>query len=722
MKIKFIMTFGIIALIALIAFAASKDAGTVSREGKDVALTKGDIKITFSPENITCNGDLCEFKIIIKNNGIGTATSNIAYKDLAYSINIDNVKFLTLSYKEDYMNNISTYDTKCLDACDETRNKCGSMSRCINGSYLIPATRLIPITGKNIKLSSNITTLYGSFVVPAYSKGVFDYTLILKDNKFVIPEPTYSSDTASIIALYHLNNDSLYGETQTFVVDYTGVHNSTIVTSSPQTTGVFGGDAYFDNTRISIPTWDYYSGAKSFTWSFWSKRGTSQTANDWIYQGYWKVGGPGIMMDSTFAPGLAVFASWSANRCYTYYQNNSAWDAAVWHQFAYVWVGNGASSTMTLYEDGKLDAIGSPITCASNMATTTYNLTMGWGARDGYDLNSWIDEFAIYNRALSAAEILALYNEQRCNYGTTSIDPTTDYNCAEMASNGADMSPRGINMTGNILLYHFNNDSTYGESDTKVYDFSGGTYNGTPTDGAVYTSSGKLNGAYDFDGNNDYIATTFNPTSLGTSGPFTISFWYYDDGDTSYDLIAPSTTAPRFYFVLISGTWYYGLGGSYWNPTFLTTANRWNHIVLQYTGTNATVYQDNVEKLNIAGTPGAYRNGVIGISHPTQYASLNGRIDEFAIWNRSLSLSEIAFLYNDQKCVYWNVDCSYNCTYSREQYGYRNITSNSTMVFYNAGKTIFNNMSLNFPWTQQYIKVNTSGCEIDISNGGGINS
>ena len=31
----------------------------------------------------------------------------------------------------------------------------------------------------------------------------------------------------------------------------------------------------------------------------------------------------------------------------------------------------------------------------------------------------------------------------------------------------------GINMTGNVLLMHFNNDSSYGENDSLIYDFSG---------------------------------------------------------------------------------------------------------------------------------------------------------------------------------------------------------------------------------------------------------
>lgn len=53
---------------------------------------------------------------------------------------------------------------------------------------------------------------------------------------------------------------------------------------------------------------------------------------------------------------------------------------------------------------------------------------------------------------------------------------------------------RGANMTGNVLLLHFNNDSAYGENDTHVYDFSGNGNNGTITSAIWNSSGGKLYG------------------------------------------------------------------------------------------------------------------------------------------------------------------------------------------------------------------------------------
>jgi len=84
----------------------------------------------------------------------------------------------------------------------------------------------------------------------------------------------------------------------------------------------------------------------------------------------------------------------------------------------------------------------------------------------------------------------------------------------ELPNNQADSY---VNMTGNVLLIwrirlesvrnekpsvshlHFNNDSSYGENNTHVYDFSGMGNNGTVTN-ATWTSSGKFGGAFEFDG------------------------------------------------------------------------------------------------------------------------------------------------------------------------------------------------------------------------------
>jgi len=77
-----------------------------------------------------------------------------------------------------------------------------------------------------------------------------------------------------------------------------------------------------------------------------------------------------------------------------------------------------------------------------------------------------------------------------------------------------------------VLMMNFDNISTLDENSTNITDVSSNENNGTPTNGAVWNSSGKYNGAYQFDGINDYIITTQN---MGITGSMdrTMSAWIY---------------------------------------------------------------------------------------------------------------------------------------------------------------------------------------------------
>jgi hypothetical protein len=78
-----------------------------------------------------------------------------------------------------------------------------------------------------------------------------------------------------------------------------------------------------------------------------------------------------------------------------------------------------------------------------------------------------------------------------------------------------------INMTGNVLLMHFNNQSAFGETNTlavanAIYDFSNNGNNGTlgnsttGTNPLLNTTSCVFSNCYTFDGKNDHINLSSN--------------------------------------------------------------------------------------------------------------------------------------------------------------------------------------------------------------------
>ena len=83
-----------------------------------------------------------------------------------------------------------------------------------------------------------------------------------------------------------------------------------------------------------------------------------------------------------------------------------------------------------------------------------------------------------------------------------------------------------------VLMMNFNNVSALGENATYIVDVSGNGNNGTATNGAFFNSTGKYDGAYSFDGLNDYISISggggLNNLQTGSIGMWGKWIWRID--------------------------------------------------------------------------------------------------------------------------------------------------------------------------------------------------
>lgn len=179
---------------------------------------------------------------------------------------------------------------------------------------------------------------------------------------------------------------------------------------------------------------------------------------------------------------------------------------------------------------------------------------------------------------------------------------------------------------------------------------------------AASYAAGKLGNAYDFDGTPGYgHGRTVVDSIFSLSGDFTISFW------VNLSDVAPalSNNAVLSNFDLSGGfpNWngwliYVDNNASgvimadgintvgYYPATFTTST--WYHVVIYRSGSDVWIYLDG---------SGIYANiypGALTTSVQPLYVGmgffggtpLNGLLDEVAIWNRALSVTEIADLYN----------------------------------------------------------------------------
>ncbi|ODS37905.1 MAG: hypothetical protein A7315_13045 [Candidatus Altiarchaeales archaeon WOR_SM1_79] len=201
-----------------------------------------------------------------------------------------------------------------------------------------------------------------------------------------------------------------------------------------------------------------------------------------------------------------------------------------------------------------------------------------------------------------------------------------------------------------VLLFHFNNDSAFGESNTFAYDFSGNGNNGN-INGAVYTT-GKYDKGLLFDGANDYVEVA-NSASLKPTNAITIEAWVNPDTVSTYNTIVSKYYLDGYYLRLENGG--IGFSGRGWlgtDPNIVPTGS-WSHIVGTYDGTDTKIYL-NGQLVNSGQTCSPPPCTLNHVTHPLRIGAwpvttglpFDGTIDEVAIYNRALSESEIADHYD----------------------------------------------------------------------------
>lgn len=196
-----------------------------------------------------------------------------------------------------------------------------------------------------------------------------------------------------------------------------------------------------------------------------------------------------------------------------------------------------------------------------------------------------------------------------------------------------------------------------------VSDSTGNGNTGTVNGTVPFTGTGKVNNAADFSGSNgNYIeigwATTPSLTTAVTDGGFSVCTWIYPESLTGElgifgigngtDGINLATYDDTVYF------WYKGRniiqGGS-------LSINTWHHICgVVELGLDISIYLDGSPVVSSGASGGAstYTLGagnkiIIGNEHEILNGQFfNGLIDDVSLWNRALSASEVASLYEHQ--------------------------------------------------------------------------
>jgi|CXWL01.1.fsa_nt_gi hypothetical protein len=313
------------------------------------------------------------------------------------------------------------------------------------------------------------------------------------------------------------------------------------------------------------------------------------------------------LITSGNAPGRLYFYGHSADLA-----SATAIQPNTWYHGAVTYDG----TTVNVFVNGILEN-SAPI--ALNTALNTNGITIGHRAGGSF-WTGQLDEPTIYDRALSAAEILAIYNAGSAG------------KCSECTP-----SPNGI-----VGWWGGNGNSQ---------DLISGN-NGTLVNGATF-APGKVDQAFSLNqSNSTYVDLPAATSNLLNNSAGSISAWVNPSAVGDNDIVAAFGTGNAGEGV---GIGIYGNVRIYhhtstydWQSTTPISANAWTHITYTWDSTTERIYKDGAlsesRPRNFNYVPGSARIGHGWWGDPANY--FPGLIDEVDIYNRTLAGPEISAIYN----------------------------------------------------------------------------
>ena len=275
-----------------------------------------------------------------------------------------------------------------------------------------------------------------------------------------------------------------------------------------------------------------------------------------------------------------------------------------WNHFACV----RENSTMKLYKNGSL--VGSdPITYANTSFGTGERIVIGKRTSVGdLPLNGKVDQFRVFDKALSSSEVTTLYGETAASTSKSVTDIFNDDSGValyQLDGNANDTGNTGTAIdSGQSVVFDGNNNWINVGSKTftnnKVWSISAFVkWNQSPSANQYITYLGN-----------------YNVRLEGKAGQNRIVFW-----DGSAERVAT-------------------------NPV---SVGIWQHIVGTYDGSNLRLYVNgvNVDTLSITTSPLSISlQERIGAANDGS-GDFNGSLDEFRIYNSTLSSTDIGYIYNN---------------------------------------------------------------------------
>ncbi|HTL74620.1 MAG TPA: LamG-like jellyroll fold domain-containing protein, partial [bacterium] len=375
-----------------------------------------------------------------------------------------------------------------------------------------------------------------------------------------------------------------------------------------------------------------------------------------------------------------------------------------WHHFAVTLSG----TVGTLYIDGVKAGVNTGMTLSpSSLGSTTQNYLGKSQFADPY-LNGLVDDFRIYNSALSAAEVFALvYPPPAAPTGLSATGGDSVVNLAWVQSTGSDITTNRVYrsttgsggsysllatlaattsyadttaVNGSTYYYAISAINTNGESALSSYagatpaptlmaylklDETSGTtaldstsngWSGTLVNSPTWVA-GYSNNAVSFNGTNQYVSlpagvvsSVTNFTMAAWVKPTTVSTWNrildFGNNTTTYMFLSPKSGSGTVRFAITTS------GNAHEqqiNGTAALSAGAWSHVVVTLSGSVGILYVNGAPVgTNSAMTlnPSSMGSTANNYLGKSQFNDpyLKGLVDEFRIYKGAMSASQVSSL------------------------------------------------------------------------------
>ncbi len=323
-----------------------------------------------------------------------------------------------------------------------------------------------------------------------------------------------------------------------------------------------------------------------------------------------------------------------------------------WHHIAVTYAG-GDSDDILIYLDGELQSASTLVGSPKRLDTQTGPAAIGRNVGGTKHYTGLIDDVRLYDVALSAEQVLALFEEhpQTPLVEDNLDEPEPSEQSIEADDEEADDVE--VDLPDPVSHWSFDNDAVDGA----------GSSHGTVSGGAAFVANEDGEGvgshALSLDGSNDYVDLDLHVSNfpLGDSARSITGWFRADTGNQgqSFFSYGPNVAGKRFSIAADRTQALVGVSGHGWGVNGLELQEGWHHVAVTYAGGKSDavlIYLDgelqsastlvgSPKRLNTGTGPAAIGQNVGGTKH---YA---GSIDDVRLYDVALSAEQVRALFDE---------------------------------------------------------------------------